>query len=64
MTKEERLDPSIIKASRRKRIAAGSGTTIQNVNMLLKQYEQSRDMMKNMNNPRLQKMLMGRKINF
>lgn len=64
MTKAERQDPSIIKASRRKRIAAGSGTTIQNVNMLLKQYEQSRDMMKNMNNPRLQKMLMGRKINF
>ena len=64
MTKEERQDPSIIKASRRKRIAAGSGTTIQNVNMLLKQYEQSREMMKNMNNPRLQKMLMGRKINF
>ena len=64
MTKEERQDPSIIKASRRKRIAAGSGTTIQNVNVLLKQYEQTKDMMKNMNNPRMQKMLIGRKINF
>ena len=64
MTPEERQDPSIIKASRRKRIAAGSGTTIQNVNILLKQYEQSKEMMKNMNNPRLQKMLVGRKINF
>lgn len=46
MTREERLNPEIIKASRRKRIAEGSGTTIQQVNMLLRQFEQSKEMMK------------------
>ena len=40
MTKAERRDPSIIKGSRRRRIAEGSGTTVQMVNQLLKQYEQ------------------------
>ena len=48
MTKEERLNPDIIKASRRRRIAQGSGTTIQQVNTLLKQFEQSKEMMKQM----------------
>lgn len=48
MTPEERDDPDIIKASRKKRIATGSGTTIQEVNQLLKQFEQTRDMMKKM----------------
>jgi len=48
MTKEERLNPDIIKASRRRRIAEGSGTTIQQVNSLLKQFEQSKEMMKQM----------------
>lgn len=46
MTKEERQDPSIINGSRRKRIAQGSGTTVQKVNKLLKQFEQTRKMMK------------------
>ncbi len=46
MTKEERLNPDLIKASRRKRIADGSGTSIQQVNMLLRQFEQSKEMMK------------------
>ena len=46
MTKEERVNPEIIKASRRKRIAEGSGTSIQQVNQLLKQFEQSKEMMK------------------
>lgn len=46
MTPEERKNPSIIKASRRKRIAKGSGTTVQAVNKLLKQFEQTRKMMK------------------
>ncbi len=50
MTHEERMNPEIIKASRRKRIAAGSGTTIQQVNTLLKQFEQSKEMMKMMKN--------------
>lgn len=46
MTKEERRDPSIIKGSRRRRIANGSGTTVQMVNQLLKQYEQMNHMVK------------------
>ena len=50
MTREERLNPDIIKASRRKRIAEGSGTTIQQVNSLLKQFEQSKEMIKQLNN--------------
>lgn len=50
MTKPERDNPDIIKSSRRRRIAAGSGTTIQDVNQLLKQYEQIRVMMKSMKN--------------
>ena len=52
MTKEERLYPDIIKASRRKRIAEGSGTTIQQVNTLLKQFEQSKELMKQMKGKR------------
>ena len=55
MTKEERDNPDIIKASRRKRIADGSGTTIQDVNTLLKQYEQTKQMMKNVGNGKLPK---------
>lgn len=46
MTKKERLNPAIINGSRRRRIATGSGTTIQDVNRLLQQFEQSRKMMK------------------
>ena len=46
MTKRERQRPEIIDGSRRKRIAAGSGTSVQDVNRLLKQFEQSRKMMK------------------
>lgn len=49
MTKKERLDPDIIKGSQKKRIATGSGTTIQDINILLKQFNQSKDMMKMMN---------------
>lgn len=48
MTMYEREHPDVIKASRRKRIAAGSGTTIQDVNQLLKQFDQSKEMMKMM----------------
>lgn len=46
MTLEERSNPSIINGSRRKRIAAGSGTAIQDVNRLLKQYAQTKKMIK------------------
>lgn len=52
MTKKERNDPSIINYSRKTRIAKGSGTSIQEVNQLLKQYEQSKQMMKIMKNKR------------
>jgi signal recognition particle subunit SRP54 len=48
MTPAERRDPSIVKSSRRKRIARGSGTEVQDVNRLLKQHRQMRDMMKHM----------------
>ena len=48
MTPHERRKPEIIKASRKRRIAAGAGTTVQEVNRLLKQFEQSREMMKMM----------------
>ncbi|HQE67345.1 MAG TPA: signal recognition particle protein, partial [Bacillota bacterium] len=46
MTKKERHNPDIINGSRRKRIAAGSGTSIQDVNRVMKNYEQSKKMMK------------------
>ena len=46
MTKEERRDPTIINGSRRRRIADGSGTNIQDVNRLLKQFEEMRKMMR------------------
>ncbi len=46
MTRMERRNPDILNASRRRRIAAGSGTTVQDVNLLLKQFEQTRQMMK------------------
>lgn len=46
MTMAERDDPSIINSSRKKRIAAGSGTSVEEVNRLLKQYEQTKQMMK------------------
>ncbi len=46
MTPEERQRPQVINGSRRKRIAAGSGTTVQDVNRLLKQFEQMQKMMK------------------
>lgn len=52
MTKKERNDPSIINYSRKTRIAKGSGTTIQEINQLLKQFEQTKQMMKMMKNKR------------
>ena len=50
MTKQERDKPEIIKSSRRKRIADGSGTSIQDVNQLLKQFDQTKELMKIMKN--------------
>jgi signal recognition particle subunit SRP54 len=54
MTPEERARPQLINGSRRKRIARGSGTTVQDVNQLLRQFEQMKKMMKTMG--RMQKM--------
>ena len=48
MTREERRNPDILKASRKKRIAAGSGVKVEDVNRLLKQHRQMADMMKSM----------------
>jgi signal recognition particle subunit SRP54 len=48
MTPRERKNPRLIDGSRRKRIAAGSGTSVQKVNQVLQQYEQMKDMMKKM----------------
>jgi len=49
MTKEERANPDMINGGRRNRIAKGSGTTIQQVNNLMKQFNDMRKMMRNMN---------------
>jgi signal recognition particle subunit SRP54 len=49
MTPEERADPDLIEGSRKKRIARGAGKDINEVNAFMKQFEQMRDMMKNMN---------------
>ncbi len=46
MTPKERANPALIKASRKRRIAAGAGTNVQEVNKMLKQFEQSQQMMK------------------
>ena len=51
MTKREREKPSIINPSRKRRIAAGSGTTVQDVNMLLRQFEQMQKMFKQFSAP-------------
>ena len=52
MTKREREKPDILNASRKKRIAAGSGTTVEEVNKLLKQFEQIRAFMKQFSDPK------------
>jgi signal recognition particle subunit SRP54 len=65
MTRMERRNPDILNASRKRRIAAGSGTTVQEVNLLLKQFDQAKSMMKNMmggmKSSRMKKML-GKKF--
>ena len=62
MTRMERRNPDILNGSRKRRIAAGSGTTVQEVNLLLKQFDQARDMMKKMvgGNKRKMRMPFGR----
>ncbi|MBU2089527.1 MAG: signal recognition particle protein, partial [Alphaproteobacteria bacterium] len=59
MTKKERKDIKLLNGSRRKRIAAGSGTSVQDVNRLLKQYQDMSRMMKMMGKKGMLKGLMG-----
>lgn len=60
MTMKERRAPDVLNASRKRRIAAGSGTTVQEVNQLLTQFREAQKMMKQFNsNPRLRGMLGG-----
>ncbi|WP_420426980.1 signal recognition particle protein [Algiphilus sp.] len=59
MTARERRHPALIKASHRRRIAAGSGTQVQDVNRLLRQFEQSRDMMKKASGGGFARMMRG-----
>jgi len=61
MTPQEREYPAIIKGSRKRRIAAGSGTQIQDVNRLLKQFTQMQKMMKKMQGGGMAKMMRGLK---
>jgi signal recognition particle subunit SRP54 len=57
MTREERKKPDILNAARKRRVAAGSGTTVQELNQMLKQFRDAQDMMKQLqNNPRLRMM--------
>jgi signal recognition particle subunit SRP54 len=59
MTPQEREFPGVIKGSRKKRIAAGSGTQVQDVNRMLKQFMQMQKMMKKMKGGGMEKMLKG-----
>jgi signal recognition particle subunit SRP54 len=61
MTKKERAQPEIIKATRKRRIAAGAGVPVQEVNRLLKQFEQMQQMMKMMKGGNLQRMMRNMK---
>ena len=61
MTPAERVHPEIIKASRKRRIAAGAGVPVQEVNRLLNQFEQMQKMMKMMKGGNLQRMMRGMK---
>lgn len=61
MTRHEREKPDVINASRKKRIAAGSGTSVEEVNKLLRQYEQIKKLMKQFSNPKaMSKMRRGK----
>ena len=61
MTPAERRRPELIKASRKRRIAAGAGVPVQAVNQLLKQFEQMQKMMKMMKGGNLQRLMRGMK---
>jgi signal recognition particle subunit SRP54 len=60
MTPYERENPSVLNSSRKKRIAAGSGTQVVDVNRLLKQFDQIQQLTRQFSNPKKAKGLMGR----
>ncbi|MFN2594568.1 MAG: signal recognition particle protein [Actinomycetota bacterium] len=62
MTLRERNDPSVINGSRRRRIAAGSGTSVQDVNALIKQFDQVRKMMRAMTKGKKMRLPAGMKL--
>ncbi len=64
MTRRERINPDIINGSRRKRIACGSGTSVEDVNKLLKQFDQMKKMMKQMSGMGKRRMFPGMKLPF
>jgi signal recognition particle subunit SRP54 len=59
MTIQERRNPKVLNGSRKKRVAKGSGTTVQEVNQLLSQFKQMQKMMKQLRNPRARKNIMN-----
>ena len=64
MTKQERLKPETINGSRRRRIAKGSGTTVEEVNKLLKQFDQMKKLMKQFSGMGGKRRMFGRKMPF
>ncbi len=62
MTKEERQRPSIINGNRRRRIALGSGTTVQEINRLLKQFEEMQKMMKRLSKGNMKRAMRGMRL--
>jgi len=61
MTPQERAKPELIKATRKRRIAAGAGVQVQEVNRMLAQYDQMQSMMKKLKGGGLMKMMRGMK---
>ena len=61
MTRQERSRPELMKASRKRRVAAGAGVQVQEVNRLLNQFEQMQKMMKQMQKGGMAKMMRGMK---
>ena len=61
MTPQERAKPELLKATRKRRIAAGAGVTVQEVNRLLAQFEQTQKMMKMMSKGGMAKMMRSMK---
>lgn len=64
MTKDERMKPEMINGSRRKRIASGSGTSVEDVNKLLKQFDQMKKMMKQFSGKMGKRMFAGKRLPF